>query len=208
MAKIALSKSGLQKEKQRLQLYLKLLPTLHLKRTQLRAEHSRETSELMHLEKEAEKALIDTSDKLPMIANDDIALSGLVKIHSLDIVEKSVVGVKVPYLKEIAFGVADYSMLAKPHWVDAYITRIKQIIEIRIRIKVITERLLRLSQAVRRITRHVNLFEKVLIPMTTRNIHKIQIVLGDAERNAVIRAKMAKMHLHQTEDVYFAETQR
>jgi V/A-type H+-transporting ATPase subunit D len=46
--------------------------------------------------------------------------------------------------------------------------------------------------AVRRITQRVNLFEKVLIPQTRENIRRINVYLGDAERAAVVGAKIAK----------------
>ena len=46
--------------------------------------------------------------------------------------------------------------------------------------------------AVRRITQRVNLFEKILIPTAKHNIQRIQIFLGDAERSAVVRSKLAK----------------
>jgi hypothetical protein len=41
------------------------------------------------------------------------------------------------------------------------------------------------------ISRRVNLFEKVLIPRS-KNIRKIRMALADAERDAVVRAKISK----------------
>ncbi|MEO1116199.1 MAG: V-type ATP synthase subunit D, partial [Pseudomonadota bacterium] len=42
------------------------------------------------------------------------------------------------------------------------------------------------------ISRRVNLFEKVLIPRAEKNIKKIRMALADAERDAVVRAKISK----------------
>jgi V/A-type H+-transporting ATPase subunit D len=49
-----------------------------------------------------------------------------------------------------------------------------------------------LQQAVRRTTQRVNLFDRILIPEARKNIKRIQIFLGDQERDAVIRSKLAK----------------
>ena len=54
-----------------------------------------------------------------------------------------------------------------------------------------------LDQAVRRITQRVNLFEKILIPTAKKNIQRIRIYLGDAERAAVVTSKLAKVKQQQ-----------
>jgi V/A-type H+/Na+-transporting ATPase subunit D len=55
------------------------------------------------------------------------------------------------------------------------------------------ERVRILEQATRRITQRVNLFDKILIPTTRKNIQRIQIFLGDADRAAVVTSKIAKV---------------
>lgn len=192
MGKVPLTKGSLQKEKQHLRLYNKLLPSLELKRTQLRAEHMKAKAEVENYNKKESQLLQEMSEKLPMLANRDVDLKGLVKIQSIQVAEQSVVGVKVPLLKEIVFDLLDYSLLAKPHWVDAYVESIKKLIELRIKMKLMNQRVEKLGQAVRRITQHVNLFEKILIPNAKKIIQKIQIILGDAERTSIVRSKMTK----------------
>ena len=64
--------------------------------------------------------------------------------------------------------------------------------ELRIRVTVQGERARVLGQAVRRITQRVNLFERILIPTVKQNIKRIQIFLGDLDREAVIRSKLSK----------------
>ena len=61
-----------------------------------------------------------------------------------------------------------------------------------VHLQVRRERVARLNQQVRRITQRVNLFEKVLIPRAQENIKQIQIGLGEQERSAVVRSKIAK----------------
>lgn len=198
MAKVSLSKSGLQKEKQQLRLYTKLLPSLDLKRTQLRAKHAEAKAEILNLEHKLDEVMAAASEKLPMLANRDVNLDGLVKISSIQMGEESVVGVKVPVLKKIEFAVLDYSIMAKPVWVDAYVEQVKLAVEAQIRVKVMRDQEKRLAHAVRRITQHVNLFEKILIPAAKKNIQKIQIILNDVERTAVVRSKISKAHGQQS----------
>lgn len=207
MAKTTLGKKDLQKEKQQLKLYVKMLPSIDLKRTQLMAEHTRAKNEMTVLKKESEQIIADVAKTLPMLANRDVKLNKLVKISSLLIAEQSVVGIKVPFLKEVLFEECDYSMLATPSWVEAYIKQLKRAVEAKIRLQVMGLRIEKLSHAVRRITQHVNLFEKILIPTAKKNIQKIQIILGEAERNAVVRSKLAKaLHITQEQTDFFEET--
>lgn len=206
MVKTSLGKKDLQKEKLRLKLYLKLLPSIDLKRTQLMAEHVRAKNEMAVLKKESEKIIADVAKTLPMLANKDVKLEGLVKISSSVIEEQSVVGIKVPFLKEVLFEERDYSMLATPSWLEAYIKQLERAVEQRIRVQVMSLRVEKLGHAVRRITQHVNLFEKILIPTAKMNIQKIQIILGEAERNAVVRSKLAKaLHKREEETAFFEE---
>lgn len=206
MAKTSLGKKDLQKEKQRLKLYSKMLPSIDLKRTQLMAEHTRAKNELAVLERESKQTASQVVKSLPMIANKDVKLEGLVKIRSFVIEEQSLVGTKVPYFKEVLFEERDYSMLATPSWIEAYIKQFKRALEEKIRIQVMGQRVEKLRHAVRKITQHVNLFEKILIPTAKKNIQKIQIILGEAERNAVIRSKLAKtLHGKEGQTNFFEE---
>lgn len=206
MPKTSLSKSDLQKQKQQLKLFQKLLPSLDLKRTQLMAEQARANAEREILSQDVEKTMSNALENLPMVANKEVKLKGLVKIKSLVRGEESIVGIKVPFLKEVEFEVADYSFMGTPFWIEGYIQQLKKVIEGKMRIQIMEERTERLKVAVRRITQHVNLFEKILIPTAKRNIQKIQILLGEAERSAVIRSKLAKaLHAKQVKINAFVE---
>ena len=192
MAKLALSKSGLQKQRDDMRLYERVLPSLDLKRMQISAELKRARLQLTEAETEVEKLNDRVAEQLPMLANREIDVSGLVRIESFRIEEENLVGVKLPKLVEIKCHVAEYSMLAKPHWVDMLVEQIKQMVEQKTRVQVAAERVRLLEQAERRITQRVNLFDKILIPTAKKNIQKIQIYLADAERAAVVRSKITK----------------
>jgi V/A-type H+-transporting ATPase subunit D len=192
MAKLNLSKSGLQKQRDDLRLYERVLPSLDLKRMQLSAELKRARQQLAEAKAEVEKLNKQVAEQLPMLANRDIEVSGLVQVEAFRIEEENLVGVKLPKLVEVKCRVAEYSMLAKPHWVDMLVEQLKHMVEQKTRVEVSAERVRLLEQAERRITQRVNLFDKILIPTAKKNIKKIQIYLADAERAAVVRSKITK----------------
>jgi V/A-type H+-transporting ATPase subunit D len=168
MAKVALNKNSLTKERDKLKLYRRILPSLELKRQQLMAQ-------LVTCRQDVENKV-----------------SGLVTIEAVELGEENVVGIKLPLLTKLSTNVAKYSFLGKPHWVDALVGRLHKAAELRLRVQVAERRVTLMEHAVRRITQRVNLFEKIMIPGARQNIKRIQIFLGDAERSAVVRSKLAK----------------
>jgi V/A-type H+-transporting ATPase subunit D len=192
MAKLSLSKSGLQKQREDMRLYERVLPSLDLKRMQLSGELKRARQQLAEAEAEVQKLNHRVAEQLPMLANREIDVSGLVQVESFRIEEENLVGVKLPKLVEVKCHIAKYSMLAKPHWVDMLVEQLKQMVEQKTRVQVAAERVRLLEQAERRVTQRVNLFDKILIPTAKKNIQKIQIYLADAERAAVVRSKITK----------------
>ena len=202
MTELKLSKSGLQKQRDDLRLYERVLPSLDLKRMQLSAELKRARQQLAEAKAEVENLNKRVAKQLPMLANRDIDISGLVQVEAFRIEEENLVGVKLPKLVEVKCRVTEYSMLAKPHWVDMLVDQLKQMVEQKTRIEVAAERVRLIEQAERRITQRVNLFDKILIPSAKKNIKKIQIYLADAERAAVVRSKITKRMRKPASDVY------
>ncbi len=101
MAKLSLSKSGLQKQREDMRLYERVLPSLDLKRMQLSAELKRARQQLAEAEAEVQKLNKRVADQLPMLANREIDVSGLVQVESFQIEEENLVGVKLPVLVEV-----------------------------------------------------------------------------------------------------------
>ena len=192
MATIALSKSSLQQQRDRLRLFERFLPSLELKRQQLTAEYKKAVQVLAAAQQGADRASRSLPALLPILGSSSMKLSGLVRTRRIDIVEEDVLGLRLPTLRTVEFDTADYSLLATPFWVDDLVTCLKEVATYRLRLQVYHERVARLQGAVRRITQRVNLFEKVLIPNAKRNIARIQIFLSDVERAAVVTSKIAK----------------
>jgi V/A-type H+-transporting ATPase subunit D len=197
MAKLRLSKNSLQQQQQQLKLYKRLLPSLDLKRRQLTVEVQKARAEHQAAQAAADALDARIGRELPMLADAELDFSGLLEMTGYRLGEQNLVGTRLPILDHVEFAVADYSRLATPAWVDILVGRLKEAAEARVRAGIAQQRVQTLDQAVRRITQRVNLFEKILIPTAKKNIQRIRIYLGDAERAAVVTSKLAKVKQQQ-----------
>lgn len=195
MPKLRLSKNALQQQQQQLKLYKRLLPSLDLKRRQLTVEAQKALAEHRAATAAAESLMAKIGEELPMLADEECDLAGLVEMKGYRVVQQNVVGTRLPMLEHVEFFVAEYSRLATPAWVDVLVQRLKDGANSRIQADIAGQRVAILDQTVRRITQRVNLFEKILIPTAQKNIQRIRIYLGDTERSAVVISKLAKVKL-------------
>jgi V/A-type H+-transporting ATPase subunit D len=192
MARLALNKSSLQRQRGQLDKFERYLPSLDLKRRQLMAERASAAESLSKSERELERLRGEVKAKLPMLSNREVDLGGLVRVARLEQDIENRVGVKLPRLESVEVEVKDYARLGRPQWVDGVAQHLRRCVELALRVQFERRRLDILQLAVKRVTQRVNLFDKVLIPRTRRNIKRIEIYLGDAERAGVVQAKVAK----------------
>lgn len=192
MSKLRLSKNSLQQQQQQWKLYKRLLPSLDLKRRQLTVEAQKARADHKAALAATDALEARIGQELPMLADEGIPLDGLVTMKGYRVDEQNLVGTRLPILAHVEFSVADYSRLTTPAWFDILVQRLKDAAEARVRARIAGQRVEILDRAVRRITQRVNLFEKVLIPTARKNIQRIRIYLGDAERAAVVTSKLAK----------------
>lgn len=192
MAKVSLSKSSLSAQSQLLKSYLQFLPSLDLKRKQLMGERARIRSEQQAAAAEMAALRAQVAEELPMLANREVDLTGLVRVERVELGRENVMGTWLPTLDDLQVVVRPYGYLAKPHWVEPVVSALIEMARLRVRALLAERRLALLDQAVRTVTQRVNLFDKVLIPRTRANIKRIRIALSDAERAAVVRSKIAK----------------
>ena len=178
-------------------MYRRYLPSLDLKRRQLTAERNKTQARIAEIEAQIERRVEKIGEEIPMLANKDIDLKGLVTLKAVTIGERNVVGLRLPSLVEIEVDVARYGYLVRPHWVDLVAERLKEVLRLRVEAQVTQRQVALLDAAVTKVTQRVNLFDRVLIPHTRGNIRRIDIALGDRERSAVVNAKIAK-HKTQT----------
>jgi len=192
MARLAYSKSSLSKETVKLKRYKQYLPSLDLKRQQLALERKKAQVIVEQAKQEIAECYQQTAAMLPMLADTTIDVTGLVKLHTIEMAEENVVGVHLPVIKQLDISVKPYSLFAEPHWVDQLVIQLKKMIALKAEQKVKEQRVEILHFALRKITQRVNLFDKVLIPKAQQDIRKIRIYLSDMETAAVVRAKSTK----------------
>lgn len=192
MSKLALNKSSLARESAHLAEYQRFLPSLELKRLQIMAERANAKQAVRRLDREYQQRFSEIAHSLPMMASGQIPLDGLVTIKSIQRGEQNLSGTRLPTFLDIDVDVKPYSLLARPHWVDPFVSGMRELLRLRAQQDIAKERFDILVDAEAVISRRVNLFEKVLIPRARRNIKKIRMALADAERDAVVRAKISK----------------
>ena len=192
MTRPALNKSVMAREMRKLAEYKRFLPSLELKRQQIVMERAKAKRDAERLRKETHTRWSRAASELPMVANDEVSLENLLRIDEVRIETQNLSGTKLPVLQGVTFADAAYSRLAKPHWVDPALAALRELAELSVAQDVAKQRLERLLEAEAVITRRVNLFEKVLIPRAEKTIRLVRMALADAEREAVIRAKLSK----------------
>ncbi len=192
MSRLQLNKSSLAQQLKSLETFQRFLPSLDLKRQQLMAERNKARQALADTQQKIELLQQQVGDQLPMLANHEVDLSGLVEIGKAEIASENIVGTHLPVLASLDIKVKPYSLLTMPHWVDRTVEALKQMLELKVACRVNQRRLAILDKAVQTITQRVNLFEKVLIPKTKANIKRIKIYLSDEQMAAVVRSKIAK----------------
>jgi len=192
MAKLALNKASLARESSQLAEYKRFLPSLELKRLQIVAERAKAKETVKRLDEAYERRFREIVRQLPMISNDNVPLEDMVSVTHIEIGEQNLSGTRLPKLDAVEMQTKPYSLLSRPHWVDPTFAAIRELVKLNIERRIAHERIDRLVEAEAVISRRVNLFEKRLIPQAEQNIRKIRMALADAERDAVVRAKISK----------------
>jgi len=192
MARLNLSKTQLAKEKRNLAMYRQYLPSLDLKRQQLTAERNKTQARIAEIELEIRRRIEGIGTAIPMLADKNVDLEGLVTLKAGKIGQRSVVGERLPVLQEIEVEIAPYGYMVRPHWVDLVAERLKEVLQLQVEAQVTRQQVALLGAATTKVTQRVNLFDKVLIPRARTNIRRIDIALGDLERAAVVNSKIAK----------------
>ncbi len=193
MSNVKLTKNQLKIEQTRLQRLKKYLPTLQLKKAMLQSEVERAREELESLEKAyggAEEALRKERSRLhePLgVPQQDLEAVKEVKKRT-----DNIAGVEIPVLDQIVFADVSYSFFNTPPWLELWKEEVRKVARLRIEISIAQEKIKALFHEWREVSIRVNLFEKVLIPRTEKNIRKIKVFLGDLILAGVARAKVAK----------------
>ena len=192
MARLAYSKASLSNISAKLKRFKQFLPSLDLKRQQRAAERKKAQLRFAQTELEIQQCYQNTAKMLPMLADKSINVQNLVKLTQVEMGEENVVGVHLPVLNKLSIEVSSYSLFTEPHWVDQLVVQLKTMLQLKIQRQVEQQRVETLSEALKKVTQRVNLFDKVLIPQAQQDIRKIRIYLSDLDRAGVVRAKSTK----------------
>lgn len=191
MGKIRKTKTELKAQRDALKRYEKYLPTLELKKQQLRIEVSRMSAALE--KKREEKAVLrSTVKKWIRLYAEDIDIDSLITVKEVDITTDNIAGVDIPVCEGVTFERPVIDLYATPPWIDDGLEVAKTLIRMEIEEQILHTALSKLSEELRITSQRVNLFEKVKIPQSRENIRIIRIALGDEQAAAVARAKIAK----------------
>ncbi len=193
MPKIKLTKNELKHQRDALKRFERYLPTLQLKKQQLQLEMQRAHGALDQLRQEEVQSLDDVGEWVHLLDPErQNELEALIQVNSYVTAIRNIAGIDVPVFESLTFESMDYDLFETPIWFDDALTVVKQLVELRLKLRLLREQLALIEQELRVVSQRVNLFEKVKIPEAQENIRKIQIYLGDQQTSAVGRAKIAK----------------
>lgn len=194
--KVRLTKNELQKQQRDLKKYQRFLPTLQLKKQQLQIEVRKVEVQVQVQTAELTQLVEKTAAWIKLFSDfEERDWQERIRVAQVYTTAANIAGVKVQIFERIDFAIKKYSLLMTPPWLDAALERIKALITGREKVHLLNQTLAALQKEMRKTTQRVNLFEKVMIPRCQENIRVIKIYLGDQDRNAVGRAKIAKRKL-------------
>jgi V/A-type H+-transporting ATPase subunit D len=191
MAQVKKTKTALKAQRDALDRYERFLPTLELKKQQLRMELHRAARKIEDKRTERED-LWETLSKWIRLFADDTDLAALLRLEAVTTDEDNIAGVAIPVFREAVFAKSTIDLFATAPWIDEAIDVIEALVRLVVEERILQEAHRRLREELRITSQRVNLFEKVKIPECRQNIRVIRIALGDEETSAVARAKIAK----------------
>lgn len=191
--KVKKTRPELLKQRLKLNMFSRFLPTLVLKKQQIQSEILKVRVERRKLDSEMAKKIDHISNWAALFSEPlPGVITRLIKVVDIKRAIRNVAGIKLPVLERVQYEIQPYSTLITPMWIDKGLKFLKELMELRETVKILHEQEAILQQELRKITQRVNLFEKVMIPKAKENISLIRIALAEEQTDAVGRAKIAK----------------
>ncbi len=192
MAKIKLTKNELKVQKDALKMYQRYLPTLTLKKQQLQAEIRTIETKVKAVREEKQNLEKGFSDWIAVFSETDMFPEGIITVSNIRKGKGNIAGVAIPTYEGADFSRGDYDLYETPLWVDIAANHMEKAMSLDLEAEVLEEQVKLLGEELMSTTQRVNLFEKVKIPETQKNIKKISIYMADQQVSAVVRSKISK----------------
>ena len=192
MAKIKLTKNELKGQKDALKMYRRYLPTLILKKQQLQTEIRAIEDKAKEVRNEKLELETGFEDWIAVFSEESAFPQSVVTVSNIRKGKGNIAGVDIPTYEGADFSRGDYDFYSTPLWVDIAADYIEKAISLDLEAEVLDEQVRLLESELRATSQIVNLFEKVKIPETQRNIKKISIYLADQQVSAVVCSKISK----------------
>jgi V/A-type H+/Na+-transporting ATPase subunit D len=193
VAEVKLTKTELRVQQVKLDRLQKYLPTLQLKKALLQVEVFQAQGEIDILHEEFSVAEERVSAFSALLSDKRISeIFSATNIERVETQHENIAGVDIPLFRGVIFQPANYSLFDTPLWFESAIARIKELVVVREKVRIATEKKRALEKELRDVSIRVNLFEKILIPRALESIKKIKIFLGDQQLAAVCQSKVAK----------------
>ncbi len=192
MAKIKLTKNELKVQKDALKMFRRYLPTLILKKQQLQTEIRAIEAKAKAVRKEKLELEKGFEDWIAVFSEESVFPEGVITVSNIRKGKGNIAGVDIPTYEGADFSRGDYDFYSTPLWVDIAAAHIEQAISLDLEAEVLDEQVRLLEAELLSTSQRVNLFEKVKIPETEKNIKKISIYLADQQVSAVVRSKISK----------------
>lgn len=199
MAKIKLTKNELKTQKDSLKMFQRYLPTLTLKKQQLQTEIRTIDAKAKKIRAEREALEKEFDEWISVFGEEDSFKPGMVTVRNIRKGTGNIAGVRIPVYEGADFSRGDYDLYETPLWIDMAADRMEKALSLDLEASVLDEQVRLLSKELRTTAQRVNLFEKVKIPETKKNIKKITVFLGDEQVAAVVRSKISKKKLEAAE---------
>jgi V/A-type H+-transporting ATPase subunit D len=193
MAEIKLTKTELRLQQTRLTQLQRYLPTLQLKKAMLQLEVNNSRHEIEQLKKNYNHLHAQMEGYSALLADKAVFdPAQAVKIIGINKQYENIAGVEVPIFESVSFEDFNYSLFDTPAWVDPAVIGLRSLTSENAKITVAREKRAALEKELKEVSIRVNLFEKILIPRSIKNIKRIKVFLGDQRLAAVSQAKVAK----------------
>ena len=192
MAKIKLTKNVLKVQKDALKMYRRYLPTLILKKQQLQTEIRTIEAKAKKVRNEKLRLEEGFEDWIAVFSEKSAFPAGVITVSNIRKGKGNIAGVDIPTYEGADFSRGDYDLYSTPLWVDIAAEHIETAISLDLEAEVLDEQVRLLEAELLATSQRVNLFEKVKIPETEKNIRKITVYLADQQVSAVVRSKISK----------------